>query len=67
MTSIQVAIICSFVCAVPIAIIWVYFIDQQMKYNLKNKTPREDVFCMHHGIKLNEDLQCPKCLEQSNK
>jgi hypothetical protein len=67
MTSIQVAIICAFVCAVPISIIWVYFIDQQMKYELKQRAPKEDVYCMHHSIKVNEDLQCPKCLEQSNK
>jgi len=67
MTSIQVAIICAFVCAVPIAIIWVYFIDKAMKYELQQRAQKEDVFCMHHGIKLNEDLQCPKCLEQTNK
>jgi hypothetical protein len=67
MTSIQVAIICAFVCAVPISLIWVYFIDKQMKYELKNRAPKEDVYCMQHGIKVNEDLQCPKCLEQTNK
>lgn len=66
MTSIQVAIICAFICAVPISVIWVYFIDKAMKYDLK-KRMQEDVYCMHHGIKLNEDLRCPKCLEQNNK
>ena len=35
--------------------------------NLENKNTREDIYCMHHGIKLNEDLQCSKCLEQTNK
>jgi hypothetical protein len=67
MTSIQVAIICAFVCAVPISIIWVYFIDQAMKHKLNYPDPKEDVYCMHHGIKLNEDLKCPKCLEKTNK
>jgi hypothetical protein len=66
MTSIQVAIICAFICAVPISIVWVYFIDKQMKYELKNKMDSEDIYCMRHGIKLNEDLRCPKCLEQTN-
>ena len=67
MTSILVGILCAILFAVPIAIIWVYFITQEMKYNSKNKNTREDIYCMHHGIKLNEDLQCPKCLEKSNK
>jgi hypothetical protein len=67
MTSILVGILCAILFAVPIAIIWVYFITQEMKYNLENKNTREDIYCMHHGIKLNIDLQCPKCLEQTNK
>ncbi len=67
MTSIQVAIICAFICAVPISIIWVYFIDQAMKYELQQRALKEDVYCMRHGIKVNEDLKCPKCLEQTNK
>jgi hypothetical protein len=67
MASILVGILCAILFAVPIAIIWVYFITQEMKYNLENKNTREDIYCMHHGIKLNEDLQCLKCLEQSNK
>jgi hypothetical protein len=37
MTSIQVAIICAFICAVPISVVWVYFIDKAMKYDLKNR------------------------------
>jgi hypothetical protein len=67
MASILVGILCAILFAVPIAIIWVYFITQEMNYNLENKNTREDIYCMHHGIKLNEDLQCSKCLEQTNK